>query len=141
MVDTERVDRLLSRISDDLRELTGYRSRGEDLLTDRTALAATKYYLITAIEGCVRVAQHLIVAEGWPVPESNADAVRQLGTQHVLPGDLAAAVARSVGFRNLLVHEYAEIDDRRVLAHLDRLDDLQQFVRSVAVWLSGPASA
>ena len=135
MVDTERVDRLLSRISDDLRELTGYRRRGEKLLTDRTALAATKYYLITAIEGCVRVAQHLIVAEGWPVPESNADAVRQLGAQQVLSPELSDAVARSVGFRNLLVHEYAEIDDRRVLHHLRRVDDLQEFVRSVAVWL------
>jgi uncharacterized protein YutE (UPF0331/DUF86 family) len=135
MVDVERVDRLLSRISDDLRELTGYQSQGEELLTDRTALAATKYYLITAIEGCVRVAQHLIVAEGWPVPESNPDAVRQLGEQRVLPGDLAAAVARSVGFRNLLVHEYAEIDDHRVLHNLRRIEDLQGFVAAVAVWL------
>jgi uncharacterized protein YutE (UPF0331/DUF86 family) len=141
MVDTERVDRLLSRISDDLRELTAYRAQGHALLNDRTALAATKYYLITAIEGCVRVAQHLIAAEGWPVPESNADAVRQLGAQQVLPADLATAVARSVGFRNLLVHEYADIDDGRVLDHLRRLDDLDRFVRSVAGWLSGSASS
>ena len=137
MVDAERVDRLLSRISEDLGELTGYRRQGDALLRDRTALAATKYYLITAIEGCVRVAQHLIVAEGWPVPESNADAIRQLGAHHVLPPELAEAVARSVGFRNLLVHEYADIDDRRVLANLRRMEDLDGFVREVAAWLSG----
>ena len=70
MVDQERVDRLLARVAEDLRELAGYRKRGAELLDDRTELAAAKYYFITAIEGCARVAQHLIAAEGWLVAET-----------------------------------------------------------------------
>lgn len=84
MVDQERVDRLLARIASDLRQLSGYRERGAELLGDRTELAAAKYYFITAIEGCARVAQHLIAAEGWLVAETNADAVRRLGSEGVL---------------------------------------------------------
>jgi len=49
MVDQERIDRLLDRISSDIRELQKLAIRGSDLLTDRTALAATKYYFITAV--------------------------------------------------------------------------------------------
>ena len=43
MVDQERVERLLARMADDLRELAGYRRRGVELLDDHTELAAAKY--------------------------------------------------------------------------------------------------
>ncbi len=48
----------------------------------------------------------------------------------------AEAVATAVGFRNILVHEYAEVDNQRVVNNLDRLSDLEAFVSSVAAWLS-----
>jgi uncharacterized protein YutE (UPF0331/DUF86 family) len=136
MVDQERVDRLLDRIASDLRELENLARLGPELIEDRVALAATKYYFITAIEGCARVAQHIIAAEGWRVAETNADAVRRLSVEGVLIAPVADAVARAVGFRNVLVHEYAEIDNLRVVANLDRLDDLKDFVKAVAHWLS-----
>jgi uncharacterized protein YutE (UPF0331/DUF86 family) len=53
----------------------------------------------------------------------------------VLGEELAASMSSAVRFRNLLVHEYAEIDDDRVVGYLDRLDDLAGFVTSVADWL------
>jgi uncharacterized protein YutE (UPF0331/DUF86 family) len=134
MVDQERIDRLLDRITSDLRELDELAKLGNDLIADRTALAAAKYYFITAIEGCARVAQHVIADQAWKVPESNADAVRRLGTEGVLTSPLAESVARAVGFRNVLVHEYAEIDNDRVVANLARLDDLKEFVAAVARW-------
>ena len=136
MVDQERIDRLLDRIASDLRELERLAKLGRDLIADRTALAATKYYFITAIKGCARVAQHIIADQGWRVADSNADAVRWLGTEGVLTTKLAESVARAIGFRNVLVHEYAEIDNQRVVADLDRLGDLKDFVAAVAQWSS-----
>ena len=50
MVDQERVDRLLARVAEDLRELAGYRRRGAELLDDRTELAAAKYYRLGDLE-------------------------------------------------------------------------------------------
>ena len=112
MVDQERVDRLLDRISSDVRELERLRELGTGLVTDRVALAATKYYFITAIEGCAKVAQHIIVDQAWKIADSNADAIRRIGAEGVLTAELAEAVARAVGFRNILVHEYAELNNR-----------------------------
>ena len=45
-------------------------------------------------------------------------------------------MAGAVGFRNVLVHQYVEVDDERVVDNLDRLDDLRRFVGDVARWLS-----
>ncbi|MGH3766852.1 MAG: type VII toxin-antitoxin system HepT family RNase toxin [Pseudonocardiaceae bacterium] len=134
MVDQERLDRLLDRVASDLKALHGYRVAEENLLDDPTRLAAVKYHFITAIEGCARIAHHLIASEGWRIAESNADAVRTLGAQQVVPAPTAEAVARAVGFRNVLVHEYVDVDDRRVRDNLDRLADLEAFVSHVAAW-------
>ncbi|NED99768.1 HepT-like ribonuclease domain-containing protein [Phytoactinopolyspora halotolerans] len=44
-------------------------------------------------------------------------------------------MAKAAGFRNLLVHQYGEIDDNAVVASLGRLQDLQEFVRAVLEWV------
>jgi uncharacterized protein YutE (UPF0331/DUF86 family) len=104
------------------------------------AVAAAKYHFITAIQACSRAAHHIVAAEGWPVPETNADAVTLLEGHGVVPAPLAEAVAPAMGFRDLLVHEYAAIDDERVVANLGRIEDLERFVGAVAAWLPREAA-
>jgi uncharacterized protein len=137
-IDHERIDRMLDRIASDLRELENLTKLDIDLITDQTALAATKYYFITAIEGCTQIAQHIIANQGWRVADSNTDAVRRLGTEGVLTNQLAESVARAVGFRNVLVHEYTEIDSQRVVTNLARLGGLKDFVAAIAQWSNSP---
>lgn len=137
MVDERRVRRLLQRVSDDL----GYLATraGQDrtvLLADADRLAALKYVFVTAIEGCLNVAQHLCASEGWGPPASNADALRLLGGRHVLAVPLAESMARAVGFRNVLVHGYVDVDDHRVVGFLDQVGDLEAFVASVVSWMT-----
>jgi uncharacterized protein YutE (UPF0331/DUF86 family) len=45
-----------------------------------------------------------------------------------------------VGFRNVLVHDYVEVDDGIVLERLANLADLDDFVAVVATWVSPPRS-
>jgi uncharacterized protein YutE (UPF0331/DUF86 family) len=47
----------------------------------------------------------------------------------------AARLKGLAGFRNVLVHDYAEIDLRRLHAGLGRLGDLDAFVADVMGWL------
>ena len=88
--------------------------------------------VVTAIEACIDVAQHLCASEGWGPPSTNADSLRVLARHRVISGDLGDSLARAAGFRNVLVHGYAEVDDDRVIAQLDRLDEIAEFVRAVA---------
>jgi hypothetical protein len=57
-----------------------------------------------------------------------------------LDSDLDVGVASASGFGNILVHGYAEVDDHRVTANLEQLDDLANFVRDVASWLTEQAA-
>jgi uncharacterized protein with HEPN domain len=55
-------------------------------------------------------------------------------------GLLASSTAKRLdslsGFRNVLVHDYAKVDVRRVHAGLARLDDFEAFVADVEMWLA-----
>lgn len=110
------------------------------LRADEERMSGLKYRFVTALETVINIAQHLCASEGWGPPASNADSLRLLGAHGVLDEGLADRVASAVGFRNLLVHQYGDIDDDLVVASLDDLDDLDGFVQSVATWTleSGP---
>ncbi|CAN5728702.1 hypothetical protein BH24ACT5_BH24ACT5_28220 [soil metagenome] len=53
----------------------------------------------------------------------------------MIDADLAEELARAVGFRNVLVHQYAEVDDRIVRGVLDRPEVFDHFVAQVSAWL------
>lgn len=55
-----------------------------------------------------------------------------LGSHEILDLAVAGSVRRAVGLRNVLVHDYAEVDDGIVEARLNNLSDLRGFSASVA---------
>lgn len=129
MVDVERLARLLRRVSDDVRRLRQH--AGDDpasLLADEVLLDHVKYRFVTAIEAVIDVAHHVGATEGFAAPATNADAVRALAADDLITPADAAELARAVGFRNLLVHRYAEVIDEKVVAQLQQLDALDRFV-------------
>lgn len=138
MVDPERLHRVLRRVTDDLRVLRRYAcAEPEGLLQDEARLGHVKYLFVTALEGCIDAAQHVCASEGFGPAATNADAMFVLAAHGLLERDLAFAMAQAVRFRNLLVHGYADVDDRRVVAYLQELDDLHEFVASLTSLLAG----
>lgn len=132
MVDAERLRHLVERIAADVSELRAYAEASpESVLSDARSLGHVKYLLVTALGGCVHAANHVCASEHLGPPDDNADAMRVLGRHGVLNGELADTMARAVALRNLLVHEYADIDDRRVVDHLGHLDDVDAFVAAL----------
>jgi len=56
-----------------------------------------------------------------------------LAAHKILSKGLSAKLTSMAGFRNILVHEYLEIDRRRVFSALkNELVDFERFIRAVA---------
>jgi uncharacterized protein YutE (UPF0331/DUF86 family) len=134
VVDEERVTRLAGEALADVARLRQLAAT-PDLVHQPDQLDAVKYRFVTAIERCVGIAHHVIASEGWSAPETNSEAMRELGHRGVVDDESATSLARASGFRNLLVHQYGDIDDQRVVEFLDRLPDLERFVRQVLTWV------
>ena len=139
MVDEVRVIRLLRSLSGTLADLGREQQADSGRRADPLWLPGVKYLLITAIESGIDAAQHICSAERWGTPRDNGDAMRLLGDHGVLTPATAEAMRRAVGFRNVLVHEYVEVDDALVLSRLADLGDLDRFIEEVAAWLDRPA--
>lgn len=134
MVDEIRVARLLRSISERTAQLAEASSMSEGT-RGPLWLDGVKYLFVTLIEGVVDVAHHIAAAEKMAAPDTNAAALRLLGSHGVVDQDLAGRLARAVGFRNVLVHQYTEVDDRIVMDALHRLDDFREFVAQVSRWI------
>lgn len=120
-------------MADDLSRLEPYVGLDpNDLTDDEIVMDRIKYRFVTAIEGCIDAAHHVCSSEGWGPPDNNADAMRVLARHQVLAPDLGATMADAVAFRSVLVHGYATVDDRRVVAHLTHVTDLRRYLAAMA---------
>ena len=84
-----------------------------------------------AIQTCIDIAYHLCGAHGV-VPATAAEAFAQLARRALIERSLAQRLQRAVGFRNVLAHEYTEVD-WKIVMRVIRTDtrDLAAFGKAV----------
>jgi uncharacterized protein YutE (UPF0331/DUF86 family) len=106
------------------------------LAADAMLCAAVERWLQLSVEACVDVASHIVSVEEWTPPANSRDTFSTLGRHGVIPADLARRLGGAVGLRNLLVHDYVEVDLDQVAAVVrEDLDDLRAFAGVAAGWL------
>jgi uncharacterized protein YutE (UPF0331/DUF86 family) len=90
-----------------------------------------------AIQAALDVASHVVSDQRLGEPETNRDLFRRLATAGILSAVQGETLARMVGFRNILVHGYQEVD-RRIVRDVveNRLDDLLAFTAALRSYLS-----
>lgn len=84
-----------------------------------------------AAQVCVDISSHIIADRGYRSPEGYADVFTVLYEKDLLPGKLAETMQQIAGFRNILVHEYLDIDNRIVYECLGQLDDFKSFAACI----------
>ena len=98
---------------------------------------AVERSLQVAVEACLDIGRRLIVLEGFRYPDNNQDVFRVLA-EGVVPADLLPTLLEMARFRNLIVHDYARIDDAKVYSILKkRLGDFGIFAEVVRAYLEG----
>ena len=85
-----------------------------------------------AVQLCVDIALHVIADSDNAAPPTMGDAFRALHRMDVLDSGTAEALVKAVGFRNVAVHLYSEIDLGIVFDVVtNRLDVFRDFARSI----------
>jgi uncharacterized protein YutE (UPF0331/DUF86 family) len=89
-------------------------------------------HLWQAVQIVIDLATSVCVSRGLGVPPTYGDAFRLLAADGLITPDLAGRLAKAAGFRNLVVHAYAELDLRRVhRAAVTGSGDLLLFLRQI----------
>jgi uncharacterized protein YutE (UPF0331/DUF86 family) len=131
----------LKLLAEYVRELIFYRSLASsvEVYGANTMLRrAVERSLQVAIETCLDIGRRLIALEGFRYPDDNQDVFRILKGERIVPQELLSPLLEMARFRNLVVHDYARIDDARVYGILkSRLGDFDAFAQAVRAYLEG----
>lgn len=125
----------LDRHRDELRE---YETLAvESYQSDWKVQRIVERTLQMCIEICGDVANHIVAEEGLRVPTSMADAFRSLREGRVLPAEMVPDLVSMTRFRNVVVHQYDEVDPVIVVGILRRhLGDFEAFRNAIVGFLA-----
>jgi uncharacterized protein YutE (UPF0331/DUF86 family) len=121
---------LLKELEGAVRELESCREETfSQLAQSRRERWALRYGVLETIQIVIDVACAVVSHENLGHPKSYAECLRILGERGRIEKPLAERLARAVGLRNVLVHEYLDVNDRLVF---EALDDLRAFATQIA---------
>lgn len=118
----------LRRHLEHLEELRERVEAPADLRSDLSLHNDVLYSLLRVCQCVVDVAGELASRRGLRF-QDYTEAVRSLEAIDPFPSELIERLAPLPGFRNVLVHEYVELDYGRVLRALEELEPLRRFAR------------
>jgi uncharacterized protein YutE (UPF0331/DUF86 family) len=93
-----------------------------------------EHTLQLAIQACLDAASHVVSDDRLGEPQTNQELFRLLEQAGRISQEVSQKMRAAAGFRNVLVHGYAEVDIRVTRDVLENhLDDLLQFARELRV--------
>jgi len=136
-VDETAISAKMGRLNQYLKYLHELRkSSPEEFREDFRISGATERYLQVAIECIIDIGNEIISSLQLRRPTRYRDIPHILSEAKIIPKDFAETIASMISFRNLLVHDYAEIDLELVYEFLQkRLQDFETFMKYITQWL------
>ncbi len=136
-IDKELLRRKLEILREYIQKLQEFRSMDEQtFLIDYHNFGLAEHYLQLAIELVLDVCRHFIVAMGLKTSEDSRGFFELLAKNGILTQDFFEKNKNMSGFRNRLVHEYSEINHKRVYQYLqDYFDEFEKFIVLISKYL------
>ena len=126
---------MLAEHVNDLRALQGVNF--EEYVANKILRGYVERTLQVCVQICLDIGAHLIAEQGFRHPEDNKDVFIVLAEEGILPPDLLPRLIQMAGFRNLIVHDYARVDNALVYGILKRhLVDLESYARTINDFLT-----
>jgi uncharacterized protein YutE (UPF0331/DUF86 family) len=136
VVDERVISTKLSQIEQYYGELQEKQSVSKDIfLEEITEQRAVERMFENAILACADLAKHVATERFGYEGEKSREAIELLEQNDVVSGDTARTLVDAVGFRNILAHEYGDVDPEQVYEYLQHeLDVYEAFSQQIARW-------
>jgi len=102
---------------------------------DKAIMKATEHCLQLSIQSLLDISHYIIANNNLPRPNDNREAILTLGNHGIIPDDFAQKIAPLANLRNLLIHEYLDIDLARIYEHIQDLEDFRKFSQYILKYL------
>lgn len=141
MIKKDLVQRKISLIQNELTYLSDFKDQTlDDIASDFTKQAVVERVLERVIMRALDINNHLISATATSKtvpPKDYRETFLRLADLQVYPEEFAQEICKSVGTRNILVHEYDEVDYRKVYGSIaDCLRDYHSYCQYILDFLA-----
>ena len=133
MIDRDIIIDKASRAERHLKRIKGKRDVSLDrFLSDVDVQDIVLFNLQIAIQSCIDIASHIISDEELGVAGSTSEIFYILQENSYIDAQLTEKIVSAVGFRNLVAHEYGNLDLKKVyqIIHED-MEDIQVFLKEI----------
>ena len=85
-----------------------------------------------AVQICVDIGNHILLDSKTPTPSTMAETFKYLAQNNLITKDNADDLSHAVGFRNIAVHQYEDIDCKIIFSIItSHLDDFKTFAAAI----------
>ena len=135
-LDPEVITRRLAAMQTLMDHLDSLEIRSAHQLEDLATLLQVERVLTQLVNLASEINAHVATARGRP-PQDYRDGFTRMSDEGVLPSALATELQPSVGLRNILTHEYVDVDKSFLVESIPRaLRGYDSYVRTVARFLT-----
>lgn len=134
MVDRKIVLKHLDELENCIKQLNKHKNcSARQLLSDLDLRWSVERGLQLAIQNVLDVSSHILVDMGVNGLEDYTAIIDQMGVKKVIPAEFAKKIRGMAGLRNVLVHDYVDIDTEKLHDLLvNRLGDFKKFAKYIA---------
>lgn len=108
----------------------------ERLLEDIDLQDILAINLERSVQLSVDIGTHILSNVSTTPPATMGEVFRLLAQHHVISEDISMTLRKAVGFRNLAVHAYEQVDWQRVfnIVH-NHIDEFKQYMKCILNWI------
>lgn len=138
MIDKNLIKKKLGELENYILTLEGLRTYSiRELQKNREKLWSVEHGLQLTVQLVIDMGNHILASIGEQEIEDYVDVIDKLGERRIIPSEFAQTIRGMAGFRNILIHEYATVDIKKVYHVLhNQLDDFRKFAKYVDAYLS-----
>jgi uncharacterized protein YutE (UPF0331/DUF86 family) len=137
MIDKEVIYKHIGELRKIVNELSSFESYTlHDLEIDIGKQWQIERGLQLAIQNLLDIGSHILSALGKNNIETYTDIIDKLAQEKILPPDFTLKIRGMAGLRNILVHDYLDVDIGRIYKIFqDQLEDFKTFCRLIIEYL------
>ena len=131
--DSVVVERRLAMILDEVEFLkTIKQQKFNEFLSDGKSLRSTAKAIETIAQSIIDICSHIVAQKHWGITDTYRGTIALLASNHVISDNLSSNLQQIVAMRNILVHQYLDVDFSLIWESIDLLlEDAPEFVSAI----------
>jgi uncharacterized protein YutE (UPF0331/DUF86 family) len=132
-INTEKIKTLGKDLLDTVSEIKSITSIKEEVFVkERKNIFSLRYLLIEAVEAMANICNHILTRVTGQIPKGYPDCFEKLSEAKIITKKLGRNLKKLASLRNILIHKYWDIDDRKVFKSAkENIGDFEEFLRQI----------